>query len=99
MQGVFQDEEVSEIQEETPDQNKIREIVGRVIKKGEKACYKFLRIIYMSRKRTLPPDKKSSAPPETEGFDLHHWISCFSFDEDMEIDVNYFQGILKLILN
>ncbi|XP_018516806.1 uncharacterized protein LOC108873155 isoform X2 [Lates calcarifer] len=55
------------------------------------------RIIDMTRKRTLGrsslfPEKKSEASTGTKKFDLHHWISCFSFKEDTHMDVNYLQG-------
>ncbi len=98
--GVFSDEEVSKIQTERDDYDKTRKILDSVTKKGEAACYEFLRIIDMTRKRSsertsLLPEKKSSASTETKKFDLHHWISCFSFKEDTQMDINYFQGILK----
>ncbi|KAF1371557.1 hypothetical protein PFLUV_G00269580 [Perca fluviatilis] len=77
---VLSDEEVCEIEQaEKTDYNKTRRILDSVIKKGEAACYEFLRIIYMTRKRTLDPD-------------LHYWISCFPFKEDTEMDTNYLQG-------
>ncbi|XP_028427818.1 protein NLRC5-like isoform X1 [Perca flavescens] len=77
---VLSDEEVCEIEQaEKTDYNKTRRILDSVIKKGEAACYEFLRIIYMTRKRTLDPD-------------LHPWISCFPFKEDTEMDTNYLQG-------
>lgn len=94
---VLGDEEVSNIEAETTDFNKNRKILDSVIKKGEDACYELLRIIDTTRKRTLErpslPEKKSDS---TEGkrFDLHNWISCFSFKEDTQTDVHYFQGIL-----
>ncbi|TKS66677.1 Protein NLRC5 [Collichthys lucidus] len=91
-QGVFTDEEVSEIQAEKHDYNKTRHILNSVIKKGEKACYKFLKIIDTTRKRTLerptPLPERNTEPV----FDLHYWISCFSFKEDPQTDVEYFQG-------
>uniref|UniRef100_A0A8C9X6S2 NACHT domain-containing protein n=1 Tax=Sander lucioperca TaxID=283035 RepID=A0A8C9X6S2_SANLU len=59
---VLSDEEVCEIEQaEKTDYNKTRKILDSVMKKGEAACYEFLRIIYMTRKRTLDPD-------------LHYWI-------------------------
>ncbi|KAE8278537.1 Protein NLRC5 [Larimichthys crocea] len=91
-QRVFQDEEVSEIQAEKHDHDKTRHILNSVIKKGEKACYKFLKIIDTTRKRTLgrptPLPERNTEP----AFDLHYWISCFSFKEDPQTDVEYFQG-------
>lgn len=96
--GVLSDEEVSKIQTERDDYDKTRNILDSVIKKGEKACYEFLRIIDMTRKRTLgrPPGlitKKNEGSTESRTFDLHHWISCFSFKEDFqESDGDYLQG-------
>ncbi|XP_078099521.1 uncharacterized protein LOC144512587 [Sander vitreus] len=77
--NVLSDEEVCEIEAEKTDYDKTRRILDKVIKKGEAACYEFLMIIYMTRKRTLVPD-------------LHHWISCFPFKEDPQMDTNYLQG-------
>ncbi|XP_032364647.1 uncharacterized protein LOC116679009, partial [Etheostoma spectabile] len=77
---ILNDEEVCEIEQaEKTDYDKTRKILDSVKKKGEAACYEFLRIIYMTRKRTLDPD-------------LHHWISCFPFKEDPQMDTNYLQG-------
>ncbi|KAM8722727.1 uncharacterized protein AB9X84_005287 [Acanthopagrus schlegelii] len=78
-QRVFSDEEVSEIEAEKHDFDKTRNILDSVTKKGEAACYEFLKIIDMTRKRTL-------------GRNMHHWISCFPFREDTEMDTNYLQG-------
>lgn len=99
-QKVFQGEEVSKIQAEKDDYDKTRKILDSVTKKGEAACYKFLRIIDMTRKRTLErssvlPEKQSAASTENRKFDLHHWISCYPFKEDTQMDVNYLQGIEK----
>ncbi|XP_038582636.1 nucleotide-binding oligomerization domain-containing protein 2-like [Micropterus salmoides] len=49
------------------------------------------------RKRTLGrtsllPETKSSASTETKKFDLHNWISCFSFKDDTQMDINCLQG-------
>ncbi|XP_051283560.1 uncharacterized protein LOC127378593 isoform X33 [Dicentrarchus labrax] len=96
-QKVFSDEEVSKIQTERDDFEKTRKILDSVTKKGEAACYKFLRIIDMTRKRTVErasvlPEKQSAASTENRKFDLHHWISCYPFKEDTQMDVNYLQG-------
>ncbi|XP_051283565.1 uncharacterized protein LOC127378595 isoform X1 [Dicentrarchus labrax] len=96
-QKVFSDEEVSKIQTERDDFDKTSKILDSVTKKGEAACYKFLRIIDMTRKRTLErasvlPEKQSAASTENRRFDLHHWISCYPFKEDTQMDVNYLQG-------
>lgn len=97
--GVLGDEEVSNIKAEKTDKDKRRTTLISVIKKGEAACYELLKIIDMTRKRTLeklllPPEKNSDASTEKNKFDLHHWISCFSFKEETQVDTNYLQGIL-----
>lgn len=81
-QGVLSDEEVSEIKAEKHDFDKTRSLLDSVRKKGEAACYEFLKIIDETRKRTL-------------GRTMHHWISCFPFKEDTQMDTNYLQGIQK----
>ncbi|XP_067356226.1 uncharacterized protein [Channa argus] len=96
-QRVLSDEEVSKIQAEVYDYNKTRRILDSVMKNGEEACYKFLRIIDMMRKRaigrpSLLPDQKTFISTETKKFDLHHWISCFSFKEETKMETNYLQG-------
>uniref|UniRef100_A0A8P4GV46 Uncharacterized protein n=1 Tax=Dicentrarchus labrax TaxID=13489 RepID=A0A8P4GV46_DICLA len=101
-QKVFSDEEVSKIQTERDDFDKTSKILDSVTKKGEAACYKFLRIIDMTRKRTLErasvlPEKQSAASTENRRFDLHHWISCYPFKEDTQMDFwmankNLFEG-------
>uniref|UniRef100_A0A3B3X8B8 CARD domain-containing protein n=1 Tax=Poecilia mexicana TaxID=48701 RepID=A0A3B3X8B8_9TELE len=95
-QEVFTDEEVNTIKAEKDDYDRTRAILDSVTRKGEAACYRFLRIIDQTRRRTLErPDPlfKNSHEASTEAtkFDLHHWISCFSFTEDPEIDHNYTQ--------
>ncbi|XP_041834245.1 uncharacterized protein LOC121635224 isoform X1 [Melanotaenia boesemani] len=88
-QRVLSDEAVSKVQAEKDDYDKNRTMLDFVIQSGEEACYKLLKIIYMTRKRNLRRDEASG---ETRRFDLHHWISCFSFKEDTEMDENYLQG-------
>ncbi|KAL3999785.1 NADPH oxidase organizer 1 [Sarotherodon galilaeus] len=94
--GVLGEEEVSLIQAEKTDENKRRMILDSIIKKGEEACYELLKIIDMTRKRTLGrlpflSEKANETSRETK-FDLHHWISCFSFKEEPQMDRNYLQG-------
>lgn len=95
---VLGNEEVSKIEAEKDDYDKNRKILDSVIRKGEDACYEFLRIIYMTRKKSLGrtslPKRKTVASTETKEFDLHNWISCFSFKEDTQMDTNTIQGIL-----
>ncbi|XP_032412796.1 uncharacterized protein LOC116716100 isoform X9 [Xiphophorus hellerii] len=95
-QKVLTDEEVSKIKAEKDDYDRTRAILDSVTRKGEAACYRFLRIIDQTRRRTLErptPIFKISHEASTEAtkFDLHHWISCFSFTEDPETDQNYIQ--------
>ncbi|KAM9328501.1 nucleotide-binding oligomerization domain-containing protein 1-like [Pholidichthys leucotaenia] len=92
--GVLSGEEVSLINAEYDDSSKTRTLVDSVLKKGDAACYEFLRIIYVMRKKTsgrssgLPERKKETS----DKFDLDHWISCFTFNEDTHMDVQYLQG-------
>uniref|UniRef100_A0A669F9T3 NACHT domain-containing protein n=1 Tax=Oreochromis niloticus TaxID=8128 RepID=A0A669F9T3_ORENI len=95
--GVFSEEEVSKINTERDDFDKNRGIVDTVIKGGEAACYEFLRIIDITRKRSTerPPsflENTDSNSSSRDKFDLSYWISCFSFKEDTNMDVTYLQG-------
>ncbi|KAL7370349.1 hypothetical protein ABVT39_026204 [Epinephelus coioides] len=76
---VLGDEEVCDIEAEITDYRQTRKILDSVKKKGEAACYEFLRIVYLTRERTLQVD-------------LHPWISCFPFKEDTQMDTSYLQG-------
>uniref|UniRef100_A0A3B3TMW2 CARD domain-containing protein n=1 Tax=Poecilia latipinna TaxID=48699 RepID=A0A3B3TMW2_9TELE len=90
-QGVLIDEEVSKIKAEKDDYDRTRAILDSVTRKGEDACYRFLRIIDQTRRRTLErPTNEAST--EAKSFDLHHWISCFPFKEDAEMQQNYIRG-------
>ncbi|XP_076736983.1 nucleotide-binding oligomerization domain-containing protein 1-like isoform X1 [Maylandia zebra] len=94
---VFSEEEVSKIKTAGDDFDKTREIVNRVIKKGDAACYEFLRIIDITRKRRTerPPsflEITASDSSSRDKFDLNYWISCFSFKDDTNMDVTYLQG-------
>ncbi|KAM3585032.1 uncharacterized protein V6R79_005571 [Siganus canaliculatus] len=90
---VFCDEEVSEIQSEKTDFARARSLLLRVTKKGERACYELLKIIYIARKRNSERPVKNVASTKTSEFDLDHWISCFSFTEDPLMDTScYYKG-------
>ncbi|XP_016535474.1 uncharacterized protein LOC103149489 [Poecilia formosa] len=90
-QGVLIDEEVSKIKAEKDDFDRTRAILDSVTRRGEDACYRFLRIIDQTRRRTLErPTNEAST--EDKKFDLHHWISCFPFKEDAEMQQNYIRG-------
>ncbi|KAM6892870.1 uncharacterized protein PEZ65_022932 [Lycodopsis pacificus] len=93
--GFLSDEEVSNIEVERTDYDKRRKILDWVIGKGEAACYEFLWIVDGTRKRnygSTSPTKTTAASPETKTFDLHYWISCFSFHEDSQTDASYLKG-------
>uniref|UniRef100_A0A669F8S9 CARD domain-containing protein n=1 Tax=Oreochromis niloticus TaxID=8128 RepID=A0A669F8S9_ORENI len=101
-QGVLCDEEVSKIQAERDGYDKTRKILDSVTKKGEAACYVLLKIIDMTRKRTLErppllPEKSSEAPTESKKFDLHHWISCFSFKDTHKSNMSRPKKLRKYI--
>ncbi|XP_076022053.1 uncharacterized protein LOC143012674 isoform X2 [Genypterus blacodes] len=86
---VFNKEEVSKIEVEPDDYDKSRSILNAVTQKGEYACYECLKIIYLTRRRTLK-DKDSTS---TDCTDLKSLISCFPFkDEDIDIDKNFLKG-------
>ncbi|XP_076872877.1 uncharacterized protein LOC143522860 [Brachyhypopomus gauderio] len=70
---VFNEHEVDALQAEKTDFNRARFILDYVTNKGELACYELLKILDITRERTLHPDS-------------HHWISCFPFREDADID-------------
>ncbi|XP_054878789.1 uncharacterized protein LOC129353466 [Poeciliopsis prolifica] len=95
-QDVLTDEEICKINAERDDYDRTRAILDSVTRKGEAACYVFLRIIYQTRRRTLERptplfENSHEASTGATKFDLHHWISCFSFTEDPEVDENYIQ--------
>ncbi|XDV12448.1 hypothetical protein PO909_001127 [Leuciscus waleckii] len=75
-QRVFNDHEVDALKaEESSD--KARCILDWVTKKGEEASYELLRILDVTKKRTLHPD-------------LHSWISCFPLRvEDEETSYSF----------
>ncbi|XP_038153428.1 uncharacterized protein LOC119791427 [Cyprinodon tularosa] len=94
-QKFLHDEEVSEIEAEKKPFEKDRNILDSVIRKGERACYHLLWIIYMISKRTKKKPAsllKNHDGAEAKKFDLDHWISCFPFKEDAEMDTNFLQG-------
>ncbi|KAL7841204.1 hypothetical protein SRHO_G00248950 [Serrasalmus rhombeus] len=75
--SVFNDSEVDAFKAERTDFAKARFILDTVSKKGERASYELLRILDVTRKRTLRQDS-------------HTWISCFPFREEAE--ANYCIG-------
>ncbi|XP_062842863.1 nucleotide-binding oligomerization domain-containing protein 2-like [Trichomycterus rosablanca] len=80
-QGVVNANEVSEIEEEPEKYNKTRNILDSVLKKGEKACYQFLKILDLERKSVLP-----KIDPVSQAFDFHTWINLFSFRDEPDGD-------------
>ncbi|XDV11974.1 hypothetical protein PO909_000750 [Leuciscus waleckii] len=76
-QRVFNDHEVEDLKAEKTEFDKARCILDWVTKKGEEASYKLLKILDVTKKRTLHPD-------------LHPWISCFPFRvEDEETSCSF----------
>ncbi|RXN13642.1 hypothetical protein ROHU_001537 [Labeo rohita] len=74
---VFNDHEVDALKAERTEFDKARCILDWVINKGEEASYELLRILDVTKKRTLDPG-------------LHYWISCFSFKvEDTEASYSF----------
>ncbi|XP_072526407.1 uncharacterized protein [Salminus brasiliensis] len=70
---VLNGSEVDALKAERRNFDKARFILDCVSKKGEGASYELLRILDITRKRTLHQDS-------------HHWICCFPFREDTEAD-------------
>lgn len=93
--GFFSEEDVNKIKSESDGFDKTRRIVDYVIEMGEEACYEFLRIIDTTRRTSGERSLSFAENPESSSslsnmFDLNYWISCFSFREDINMDV---QGI------
>ena len=92
---VLNAEGVSKINAERDDYDKTREMLEWVTNKGEAACYELLKIIDTTRKRTLERPVELTGPSQDiVEFDLHYWISCFSFREDTDLQTNYSLGKL-----
>ncbi|XP_053346493.1 uncharacterized protein LOC128516202 [Clarias gariepinus] len=79
-QGVFNHNEVSEIDAVPEKYNKTRKILDWILNKGEEACYQFLRILDCERKSVFPKADSN----------LHTWICLFSFRDEATSD--YIQG-------
>ncbi|XDV11806.1 hypothetical protein PO909_000632 [Leuciscus waleckii] len=76
-QKVFSDHDVDALKAERTEFDKARCILDWVTKKGEEASYILLKILDVTKKRTLHPD-------------LHPWISCFPFRvEDEETSFSF----------
>lgn len=71
----FQIHELNSIESAEITQDKINIILNLVVSKGEETCYKFLKILDKKRFQVFPRPGLGSP-------DLHHWISCFSFQEE-----------------
>ncbi len=75
--NVFNDYEVDALKAERTEFDKARDILDWVINKGEDASYELLKILDVTKKRTLDPG-------------LHPWISCSPFrDEDAEHNCSF----------
>ncbi|XP_072531232.1 uncharacterized protein [Salminus brasiliensis] len=88
-QKVLNSNEVSVIEAESENFNKTRKILDELWKKGEEACYQFLKILDFERKSVLAPT-------------LHSWITLFPFRDEPEDDYIHgpsscleFQTLLK----
>uniref|UniRef100_A0A673MNN9 CARD domain-containing protein n=1 Tax=Sinocyclocheilus rhinocerous TaxID=307959 RepID=A0A673MNN9_9TELE len=68
-QNVFNVYEVDALKAESSEFEKARSILDWVINKGDEASYKLLKILDVTKKRTLDPG-------------LHPWISYFPFKEE-----------------
>ncbi|XP_056089397.1 uncharacterized protein LOC130069521 isoform X1 [Rhinichthys klamathensis goyatoka] len=76
-QRVFNDHEVDALKAERTEFDKARCILDWVTNKGEEASYELLKILDVTKKRTLDPD-------------LHSWISCFPLRvEDEETSCSF----------
>ncbi|KAI1898126.1 hypothetical protein AGOR_G00069140 [Albula goreensis] len=81
--GVLNENEVSVINSSSETFSKTRKILDMVTANGEEACYEFLRILDVTRKRTLPEQQQGfSASRVTRSCDLLQWIISFPFRED-----------------
>ncbi len=76
--NVFNDHEVDALKAERTEFDKARCILDWVNNKGDEASYEFLKILDVTKKRTLDPG-------------LHYWISCSPF-RDEDADHNYSFG-------
>ncbi|XP_042371879.1 protein NLRC5, partial [Plectropomus leopardus] len=87
LKDILSDEAVCNIEAEKTVYDKHRKMLDSVIKKGEDTCHEFLKILYLTRDRTLAADTEVQ-----DGFSPHSWISCFPFEEDALMDTNYLRG-------
>ncbi|XP_067299767.1 uncharacterized protein [Pseudorasbora parva] len=71
----FINHELNSIESAENSQDRIRILLDIVFSKGEAACNTFLKIIYKKRVQVFPR-------PVLGEPDLHHWISCFSFQDE-----------------
>ncbi|ROJ33099.1 Nucleotide-binding oligomerization domain-containing protein 2 [Anabarilius grahami] len=71
----FINHELSSIESAENSQDRIRILLDIVFSKGEEACSKFLKILDKKRFEVFPR-------PVLGDRDLHHWISCFSFQDE-----------------
>ncbi|XP_067257644.1 uncharacterized protein [Chanodichthys erythropterus] len=73
--NFFINHELSSIESAENSQDRIRILLDIVFSKGEEACSKFLKILDKKRFEVFPR-------PVLGDRDLHHWISCFSFQDE-----------------
>ncbi|XP_051508941.1 uncharacterized protein LOC127414715 isoform X4 [Myxocyprinus asiaticus] len=93
----FIDDELDSVTATANSRDRLRNMLDIVISKGEEACYKFLKILDKKRFEVFPR-------PGVEYPDLHHWISCFSFQDELQSQTTNkedsdpctrYQGLLK----
>ncbi|KAG9330562.1 hypothetical protein JZ751_023845 [Albula glossodonta] len=83
---VLNEYEVSDINSIPEECKQTRRILEMVIAEGEEACYEFLKILDVTRKRTLPEQQQDfSASQNGSSCDLHQWITSFPFREDQKV--------------
>ncbi|XP_077084290.1 uncharacterized protein LOC143737167 [Siphateles boraxobius] len=70
----FINNELNSIESAENSQDRIRSLLNIVFSKGEAACNTFLKILDKKRFQVFP---RNMGYP-----DLHHWISCFSFQDE-----------------
>ena len=74
--NVLDKGQVTHIQSFNELSDRSKHLIDLLIYKGEAACYELLKILDSTRSKTFPR-------PGLHNPDLHHWISCFSFGDDV----------------
>lgn len=82
---VLDEEQVTHIKSISETSDGSKRMIDLVICKGEAACYEFLKILDSTRSTTFPK-------PGIHNPDLHHWISCFCFGDDLQTQIESEKG-------